>query len=559
VNRDCLSVSSSIAQLTARPARDAGALDWATWNAAIVVLVAVFILRVSYLCWWSPWQLVGDEAYYWEQARHLDLCYNEKGPALAWLIAVCCRVLGDSEWTVRLPVALSSLLAGWAVGRLAMSVSDGDERVGFVAVAIFCLLPAFQANAQICTQDGPLIALWVMLTAIGLRLIRRWNERENTWREWMLLWLVLGIGCLFKQSIVLFLPSLLVYWMARRTLPIRPVFYAQQAVGLAVFCAVISPMIVWNYRHGWPLVAHTLGHLGVGGDQAGLVNRGNSLTWLGKTIGGLIGAAGPGFVLLAWWACHAAARERESNYDRWWDQAWLMCAALPSIAFFCLLSLIKPVVPSWALPSLAPLVPLTAGLAIARWPQYRVERRARQIGSPEKPDQRFRALWHTLVIYGVAGWLVFSFPTALTHLPVFGAAARKSLKRLTGHREEAAELQGVLAAVKTPDGRPPMLVSPYYMDAALDAFYLPGHPPVATAGAYLGKRSTTFDEWPDTSLENPALRGRTLLLTGGPDVRWEDALNFDRREPIDAAAMGGGRYWLAVNYRGPKHERQSGD
>src|SRR5438874_747837 len=89
-----------------------------------------------------------------------------------------------------------------------------------ILLGVVFVLRAFQANAQICTQDGPLIAVWVALTAIGLRLVRRWNERENTWREWMLLWFVLGIGCLFKQSVVLFLPSLFVYWIARRTLPI---------------------------------------------------------------------------------------------------------------------------------------------------------------------------------------------------------------------------------------------------------------------------------------------------------------------------------------------------
>src|SRR5437762_2090753 len=144
-------------------ARDQQLLGWATWKMAVALLLCVFALRVAYLAWWSPYELVGDEAYYWVQSRHLDWCYNEKGPALPWMIAACCRVLGDREWVVRLPVAISSLLAGWGIGRVAMSVAGGDERVGFFAVACFCLLPAFAANAQICTQDGPVIALWVAL------------------------------------------------------------------------------------------------------------------------------------------------------------------------------------------------------------------------------------------------------------------------------------------------------------------------------------------------------------------------------------------------------------
>ena len=87
------------------------------------------------------------------------------------------------------------------------------------------------------------------------------------------------------------------------------------------------------------------------------------------------------------------------------------------------------------------------------------------------------------------------------------------------------------------------------MAAGLYSFYLPGHPPVCTAGKYLGKRSTNFDHWPDTNLENPALRGRMLLLDGdgGSDgVPWEKALIFDSRQQIDD------HYWLAINYQGPR-------
>jgi hypothetical protein len=85
------------------------------------------------------------------------------------------------------------------------------------------------------------------------------------------------------------------------------------------------------------------------------------------------------------------------------------------------------------------------------------------------------------------------------------------------------------------------------MEAALYCFYLPGHPTVFTAGKYLGKRSTTFDQWADTNMQNPQLFGRSLLLDGESDVKWEQALIFDRRKPLD-----GGKFFLATNYRGPR-------
>lgn len=218
----------------------AGTLAWATWKAALVLLIAVFAARMLYLIALTPYELVGDEAYYWEQARHLDWCYTEKGPALAWMIAACCRVLGDREWVVRLPVALSAPLAGWGIGRLALDITK-DQRVAFFAVLTFCLLPAFQANVQLCTQDGPLIALWIALTAVGLRISRRWHARQSGWADWLMLWLLLGIGFLLKQTVLLFLPSLAFFWFLDKHAP-RParVWYVQQAAGVGLFMLLIS-------------------------------------------------------------------------------------------------------------------------------------------------------------------------------------------------------------------------------------------------------------------------------------------------------------------------------
>jgi hypothetical protein len=65
---------------------------------------------------------------------------------------------------------------------------------------------------------------------------------------------------------------------------------------------IISPMVIWNARHGWPLLAHTVGHLTTGGDQAGQAIKGNPLTWTATTIGGIVGSFGPAAVALMIWA-----------------------------------------------------------------------------------------------------------------------------------------------------------------------------------------------------------------------------------------------------------------
>src|SRR5689334_17643036 len=129
--------------------------------ATCALILSVLALRIVWLVWLSRWELIGDEAYYWEQSRHLDFGNSEKGPLLSWMIAASCRALGNTEYAVRMPVVIASALSAWGIWRLSLAMSGATQRGAFFAVAIFCLIPAFQANAQICTQDGPLIAIWL--------------------------------------------------------------------------------------------------------------------------------------------------------------------------------------------------------------------------------------------------------------------------------------------------------------------------------------------------------------------------------------------------------------
>src|ERR1700750_2539967 len=105
--------------------RSMGRASGITWRAATLLIAAVLALRIVYLIWLSPYELVGDEAYYWEWSRHLDLCYYEKGPGLAYLIAAAGRRFRGGAWAVRLPAAASSAVAAWLAGRLAVRLSGG--------------------------------------------------------------------------------------------------------------------------------------------------------------------------------------------------------------------------------------------------------------------------------------------------------------------------------------------------------------------------------------------------------------------------------------------------
>ena len=98
------------------PPADAGR-DLAAWPSAVGLLALVVLARLVYMVWLSPVELAGDEAYYWEQSRHLDWCYDEKGPALAWLVAAVLPLLRRHR--VGRPPADAGLVRPGGVGRRA--------------------------------------------------------------------------------------------------------------------------------------------------------------------------------------------------------------------------------------------------------------------------------------------------------------------------------------------------------------------------------------------------------------------------------------------------------
>jgi 4-amino-4-deoxy-L-arabinose transferase-like glycosyltransferase len=509
---------------------------WLTWRFALAVVVGVTALRLIYSIWLSPWDLVGDEAYYWIQSQHLDLCYNEKGPLLAWMIAAACRAFGNVEWAVRLPVLIASGLGAWGAGRLALFATRRDQRVGAIAAYLVLLLPAFQANAQVCTQDGVMIPLWIALTACGLRQAQRWRDGQGVcggWGGWLMFWALMGVGMLLKQSVLTFLPGMVIFWVIeRRSLPLRPVFFAQQLVGLAVLALFCLPMFIWNARHGWPMLAHTIGHLSGQGDQAGHIVKGNPLKWEGAVIGGLFAAFGPMLLVMIWVSVRQG--KGKSSGDQF-SQRWLLLSAWFSTIFYVALALTKPVIASWPLPSMVPLV-VTVAQALA------------PVLARETPGKHLRRFWRGSVGYGVIAGLLIAFPNALYLVP---GAPSVIHKRILGHmgdaREEGRRLEAIIAEAQGTSPRRPLLVAPNYGMASLTSFYVPGHPPVASRDSHLTGRHSALDWWPQTNLDDPMHLGQTLILMqdNRNDPDWRTVLQVDQvRSSSDP------KYLIATNFRG---------
>src|SRR5437879_13790086 len=91
------------------------------------VRLAVFLLfaLTAYRFWFSTrLELVPDEAYYWLWSKHLAASYRDKGPAIAWIIALGTRMFGDSVFGIRFFAVLFSPGSSWLLFGLARRLHD---------------------------------------------------------------------------------------------------------------------------------------------------------------------------------------------------------------------------------------------------------------------------------------------------------------------------------------------------------------------------------------------------------------------------------------------------
>jgi 4-amino-4-deoxy-L-arabinose transferase-like glycosyltransferase len=489
------------------------------WHSAAVLILLVTAARLLYLALLCPYTLIEDEANYWEWSRHLSLSYYTKGPGIAWTIAAFTRVLGESEFAIRAVAAIAGAAAAMAVAGLTYDITR-SPRASLVAVGVLFLMPVFQALSLISTIDGPFAACW----AVGAWAAWRVANRATPGAV-VALSIALGIGLLYKYTMLLFLPGLLwVLWRHRVQAPLRAAWIG---VGVVIFLALASPIIIWNHEQGWPTLRHVVGHLGLaGGDQA--VRQGSGLGWVYKPqwtlgyIGTQLAIAGP-MLILAAAAARRAWRERSADAAAWTRARFLLALSLPIFAVYLGVSLITNPQGNWALAGFITLVPLAA-LAVPR-----------ADATPRVPIWSRPFLWHArnaVVIVGLVTGLGMLRLDLLTRIPGIGPLI--PIWRATGADKMAAHTREIADSIRAETGEEPFFMALHYGRAAQLAFYLPGRPTVfCTSSMMLNGRRNPYDDWPSTDLRTIGvgpgafpLQGRNAVVNGASLEDWQPY--FDR-------------------------------
>jgi 4-amino-4-deoxy-L-arabinose transferase-like glycosyltransferase len=532
-----------VAARSAPLASDRPYASWATWRATLVLVLSVTALRILYLAFVCPYTLVEDEAHYWEWSRRLEWSYYSKGPGVAWAIAASTwlgRTLGLplSEFWVRLPAALSGGLLLLGVAGLARAVFH-DARAGFLAAVCILLIPAFQAASLLMTIDVPYAACWALAAWSAFAALHHGSRAA-----WPALGLCLGVGFLFKYTILLLVPGILIYaWIYRRDLAPAPAWRRLVIVAAAIFALGLLPVAIWNAQNGWPTLRHLLGHLGVAGGDVPLVSGGrawNPAQFL-EFLASQFALIGPMLVFMGWSVAHArrSARSAPAGSD------FLIWCAVPILVFYLVVAVFADAEGNWPLAGYITLAALCGWGVLEAQRQWGELRETGKLsghwllGSAGTPA---RLAWRTAIVFGAAvavaslrlDVIASSAPMALLNR-VAGAGGLHNadrplipVGRLMGGRTVSLAAESLRQKIAAETGAEPFLIAQHYGRASQLAFYIPGHPTIYCSSARSDGRRTQYDLWPETSLDDPALRGRPAVCVGGHLYQWEPA--FERTE-----------------------------
>src|SRR5438874_2251528 len=235
---------------------------------AAVLIVGSALVRLVYLAADCPLDLSPDEAHYWDWSRHLDWSYYSKGPGVAWLIRLSCELFGPlSAWltgnempAVRLPAVVCGSLLLTALYVLTVQVS-GRHRLALGCVAIALTTPAVSAGSSLMTIDSPYTCCWAWALV--------WMHRavfDGSRAAWPITGLLVGLGILFKYTMVVWLPSAALFLLFspehRRLLWSRGWWLLTALAGLGAL-----PILLWNLDHEWVSLRHVRGLAGLHQDE----------------------------------------------------------------------------------------------------------------------------------------------------------------------------------------------------------------------------------------------------------------------------------------------------
>ncbi|MGD9212317.1 MAG: glycosyltransferase family 39 protein [Desulfobacteraceae bacterium] len=455
----------------------------------LLTILGFFIFRIIFLAT-THYDLIADEAYFWDWSRHPDWSYYDMGPMVALIIRIFTTILPMSDFSVRFGAPVLSALTAMVAYQLAREVLE-SKKLAFWFILIFHLTPIATAGGVIMTYYAPQV-FFMSLTAYFLwRLIKSDN---GFW--WYPLGASLGLGVLSHHQFVVFSAEVVLFILLSSNHR-KWLFRKEAYLGLLIELMVASPVFIWNLTHEAVMAKHAVGLMSVSP---------KFLKTFFEFLGGQAGVHTPLYfiaIIYALVVCGYRGIVKKSD-----THLFLFCLSAPTILFIALLCMGGRTEANWPISGY-----ITGGIAaVAVWSEKYAK------GS-EKLQMLVSASVVATLILGLVVLILISYPQVVYQVTGFRLPPDMDpANRLYGAKILGQEASKVLATM--PKGS--FVTTRDYGLNALLAFYMKGNPQVYQLPD--GRRMSQYDFW------NPYIKtiGRQALFVNTSPMAEHSKRLFDK-------------------------------
>jgi 4-amino-4-deoxy-L-arabinose transferase-like glycosyltransferase len=428
------------------------------------VRLAAFLLfaLTCYRLWFiTQMQLVPDEAYYWLWSEHLAASYRDKGPAIAWVIALGTKLFGNTVFGIRFFAVILS--AGTSALLFVLARRLYDDRVALWSLLVASVIPLMAVGSILMTIDSLSVFFWALALVIFWQALQR-----DKISDWFWLGLAIGGGFLakFTNGVQLGCLAFFLLWSKEY----RRLLFSWKIVVLGVaFSLCILPILWWNIQTGW---VHAIAlHSRSGVTNTFQIRPGELLRFIGGQFGVVSPLIMAGMVVatvVLTWKRHTDLRVR-----------FLLSQFLPLYGLFLFFSLNSAGKENWAAPALVAGIIFT----VVYWREVVAKHPAWRWGV----GAAFAiALLMTMVLHNTEPLMILSnrITESLHMKPI-----TDPLRRGQGWQDFKSHVQ-----VAREKYQANLLIGNHYSQASMMSFYLPDQPATYLPPAQYGESQFTL--WP---------------------------------------------------------------
>ncbi|RPE81254.1 ArnT family glycosyltransferase [Vulcaniibacterium tengchongense] len=201
-----------------------------------VLWVAILLLKLAVA---ARLPLFVDEAFYWQEGRHLAAAYSDLPGLTAWLTRLGVALGGEHALALRLPFLLIAAAVPWLV--VAIAAREYGATAGWQAGGLALLLPLAGTLGLLALPDAAMALATLLCLDAGARLLRGVDAAAALE---LAFGLALGALCHYRFIAVIGVGGIVLLLLPEGRRLLRDV---RVLVAVAIGASAWAPLVAWNF------------------------------------------------------------------------------------------------------------------------------------------------------------------------------------------------------------------------------------------------------------------------------------------------------------------------